>query len=60
MNYRSLDPTLKWSEMTKHLRTDDANPSDDANPQTTYGITKCSHKLNIVSTIDIYKYIVET
>ncbi len=25
----SLDPTLKWSEMTKHLRRDDANPSED-------------------------------
>ncbi len=25
----SLDPTLKWSEMTKHLREDDANPSED-------------------------------
>ncbi len=31
MNYTSfsLDPTLKWSEMTKHLRRDDANPSED-------------------------------
>ncbi len=25
----SLDPTLKWSEMTKHLRRDDDNPSED-------------------------------
>ncbi len=25
----SLDPTLKRSEMTKHLRRDDANPSED-------------------------------
>ncbi len=25
----SLDPTLKWSEMAKHLRRDDANPSED-------------------------------
>ncbi len=25
----SLDPTLKWSEMTKHLRRDAANPSVD-------------------------------
>ncbi len=25
----SLDPTLKWSEMTKHVRRDDANPSEN-------------------------------
>ncbi len=25
----SLDPALKWSEMTKHLRRDDADPSED-------------------------------
>ncbi len=25
----SLDPTLKWSEMTEHLRRDDNNPSED-------------------------------
>ncbi len=25
----SLDPTLKWSEMTKQLRRDDANPLDN-------------------------------
>ncbi len=25
----SLDPTLKWSEMTEHLRRDDDNPSED-------------------------------
>ncbi len=25
----SLDPTLKWSEMTEHLRRDDDNPSDN-------------------------------
>ncbi len=30
-NYPSfiLDPTLKWSEMTEHLRRDDANPSEN-------------------------------
>ncbi len=32
----SLDPILKWSEMTEHLRRDDANPSEEANPQTIY------------------------
>ncbi len=25
----SLDPALKWSEMTKHLRRDDADLSED-------------------------------
>ncbi len=25
----SLDPTLKWSKMTEHLRRDDANTSDN-------------------------------
>ncbi len=25
----SLSPTLKWSEMTEHLRRDDDNPSED-------------------------------
>ncbi len=31
----SLDPTLKRYEMTEQLKRDDANPSDDANPETT-------------------------
>ncbi len=31
---------FKWSEMTKHLRRDDANPSEEANPQTVYRINQ--------------------
>ncbi len=34
----SLDPTLKWSEMTEHLRRDDDNPSEEANHQRLYWI----------------------
>ncbi len=32
----SLDPTLKWSEMTKHLRRDDDNPSEDLREHMTH------------------------
>ncbi len=37
----SLDPALKWSEMTEHLKR------DDETPQTIYRINHICHKLNI-------------
>ncbi len=41
--------TLKWSEMTEHLRRDDANPSEEANRQRLYSINHIYHKLIILS-----------
>ncbi len=56
----SLDPTLKWSEMTKHLRRDDANPSEDVKRKPTLRqyteLTKFCHKLNILGFCNIQIY----
>ncbi len=56
----SLDPTLKLSEMTKHLRRDDADPLRGPQRKPTLRqyteLTKFCNKLNILSFCNIKIY----
>ncbi len=53
----SLNPTLKWSEMTEHLRRDDANPSEDLRGSQTSDSIQNYHILPYVKYIKFLQYI---
>ncbi len=55
----SLDPNLKWSEMTEHLRKDDDNTSEEANHQRLYWINQILLQVNYIEFLQ-NKSILET